>query len=88
MLDEATAAIDLQTHERIQEFLKYRFGSITTLVIAHRLDTVMECDRVMVLEQGKTLEFASPKVLLENSNSEFSKLARHLGHIKNLTKYD
>lgn len=83
MLDEATAAIDLQTHERIQEFLKYRFGSITTLVIAHRLDTVMECNRVMVLEQGKTLEFAAPKVLLQNSKSEFSKLARHLGHIKN-----
>lgn len=53
ILDEATAAIDTETDRLIQETLRCVFGSCTTLVIAHRLNTVMNCSRVMVLDKGQ-----------------------------------
>jgi ABC-type multidrug transport system fused ATPase/permease subunit len=78
ILDEATAAIDLPTHNRIQEFLKERFTDTTMIIIAHRLDTVMECNRVLVLDTGSVAEFEDPKVLLKDVNSSFYNLAKQL----------
>ncbi|XP_034398759.1 multidrug resistance-associated protein 5 isoform X2 [Cyclopterus lumpus] len=71
MLDEATAAIDTETDRLIQETIRCAFGSCTTLIIAHRLNTVMSCSRVMVLDNGQILEFDSPAALLANENSRF-----------------
>ena len=53
ILDEATAAIDTETDRLIQETIHSVFGSCTTLIIAHRLNTVMNCRRVMVLDNGQ-----------------------------------
>lgn len=53
MLDEATAAIDTETDRLIQETIRSAFGSCTTFIIAHRLNTVMSCSRVMVLDNGQ-----------------------------------
>ncbi|XP_010737268.3 multidrug resistance-associated protein 5 [Larimichthys crocea] len=71
ILDEATAAIDTETDHLIQETIRCAFGSCTTLIIAHRLNTVMSCSRVMVLDNGQILEFDSPAALLADENSRF-----------------
>lgn len=71
ILDEATAAIDTETDRLIQETIRSAFGSCTTLIIAHRLNTVMNCSRVMVLDNGQILEFDKPAFLLADENSRF-----------------
>ncbi|XP_030595324.1 multidrug resistance-associated protein 5 [Archocentrus centrarchus] len=71
ILDEATAAIDTETDRLIQETIRSAFGRCTTLIIAHRLNTVMSCSRVMVLDSGQILEFDSPVALLADENSRF-----------------
>ncbi|KAJ8338552.1 hypothetical protein SKAU_G00375180 [Synaphobranchus kaupii] len=60
LLDEATAAIDTETDRLIQETIRLSFAGCTTLIIAHRLNTVLGCDRVMVLDQGEIVEFDTP----------------------------
>ncbi|XP_010895088.2 multidrug resistance-associated protein 5 isoform X2 [Esox lucius] len=71
LLDEATAAIDSETDSLIQETIRESFSGCTTLVIAHRLNTVLSCNRVMVLDQGQILEFDTPAALLADGNSRF-----------------
>ncbi|XP_051883066.1 canalicular multispecific organic anion transporter 1 [Pristis pectinata] len=66
ILDEATAAVDLETDGLIQSTIRSQFADCTVLIIAHRLLTVMDCSRVMVLDAGKILEFDSPSVLLQS----------------------
>lgn len=74
LLDEATAAIDTETDRLLQETIRSAFGNCTTLIIAHRLNTVMSCSRVMVLDNGQILEFDSPSALLADENSRFTSM--------------
>ncbi|XP_061091022.1 ATP-binding cassette sub-family C member 5 [Conger conger] len=71
LLDEATAAIDTETDRLIQKTVRLSFAGCTTLIIAHRLNTVLSCNRVMVLDQGEIVEFDTPSTLLANENSRF-----------------
>ncbi|XP_076138611.1 ATP-binding cassette sub-family C member 5 [Alosa pseudoharengus] len=71
ILDEATAAMDTETDSLIQETIRAAFEDCTTLTIAHRLQTVLNCDRIMVLNQGQVVEFDEPSRLLANENSRF-----------------
>ena len=78
LLDEATSSIDYQTDSIIQKTIKSeaRQRGSTVITIAHRLDTVLESDRILVMDNGKVAEFASPEVLLAKKNSLLSLLVK------------
>ncbi|XP_048733200.2 multidrug resistance-associated protein 1-like [Ostrea edulis] len=76
ILDEATAAVDLETDNLIQQTIRREFSDCTILTIAHRLNTIMDYSRIMVLRDGQILEMDSPKALLKNENSSFYNMAK------------
>lgn len=76
ILDEATAAIDFSTDEVIQKTIRTAFADNTIITIAHRLNTIIDYDKVIVLENGELREFDSPKNLLENKKSIFYSMAK------------
>lgn len=63
----------------IQNTIKEAFSDLTVLTIAHRLNTIIESDRVMVMDQGNLLEFDEPIVLLETEGSSFRSLVEQTG---------
>ncbi|KAJ2804542.1 hypothetical protein H4R20_002461 [Coemansia guatemalensis] len=74
VLDEATAAIDNETDEIIQQTIRSEFKDCTVLTIAHRLDTVIDSDMVLVIDGGRLAEYDTPQNLLANKGSIFTKL--------------
>jgi len=79
ILDEATAAVDLETDELIQKTIRKEFAECTILTIAHRLNTIMDSDRIVVLDQGKIKECDSPGNLLSNRDSSFFSMCKDAG---------
>lgn len=72
VLDEATSAVDRTTDELIQQTLRTELGNSTTLlVIAHRLSTVADFDRILVMDDGMAVEFGHPRDLMQISNGVF-----------------
>ncbi|KAL3801122.1 hypothetical protein HJC23_002415 [Cyclotella cryptica] len=71
VMDEATASIDNATDAHIQEMIRENFASATILTIAHRLNTIMDSDRVLVLDDGRVVEFDSPSALLAKREGVF-----------------
>ncbi|KAL9952138.1 hypothetical protein ACROYT_G039348 [Oculina patagonica] len=70
-IDEATASVDLETDQLIQKTIRSEFRDSTVLTIAHRLDTIMDSDRVLVMDRGTVLECDTPQTLLGNKRSFF-----------------
>lgn len=60
ILDEATASIDIKSEEMIQKYIEDEFKNSSMLIIAHRVQTVMECDRIIVLKDGEIVDYDSP----------------------------
>lgn len=79
VLDEATASIDGETDAFIQKMLRTRFPQTTLLTIAHRLNTVVDYDCVLVMDAGRAAEFDAPAKLLENKEGIFSQLVDATG---------
>lgn len=81
VLDEATAAMDLQTDVLIQRTIRRVFKERTTLTIAHRLDTIIFSDKILAMGQGQVKEFDTPNTLLSNHRSMFNKLVEDTGPV-------
>ncbi|CAF0789068.1 unnamed protein product [Adineta steineri] len=79
VIDEATANVDNATDELIQQAIRDKFEECTVLTIAHRLRTIIDSDRILVLANGEVLEFDTPSSLLANSNSYFVSLVEQTG---------
>ena len=79
VLDEATASIDYNTDELIQQTIRSQFAECTVLTIAHRLNTIMDSSRIIVLDKGKIVEFDTPQTLLANKQGVFYSMAFQAG---------
>jgi ATP-binding cassette subfamily C (CFTR/MRP) protein 1 len=83
VLDEATAAVDVETDALLQETLRSNlFAHRTIITIAHRINTIIDCDRIVVLQQGRVTEFGTPDELLSN-RGQFFELANEAGLVDN-----
>lgn len=79
ILDEATAAVDLETDDLIQATIREEFSDCTVLTIAHRLNTIMDSSRIMVLDAGKIKEFDTPENLMSDKKTIFYGMAKDAG---------
>lgn len=86
VMDEATASIDYKSDEKIQRTIREQFSDATVLTIAHRIATIADSDRVMVLDFGQLVEFDTPAQLLQNPNSIFTALSKKSKHHENKDK--
>ncbi|RXM31090.1 hypothetical protein EOD39_7276 [Acipenser ruthenus] len=79
IIDEATANVDPRTDELIQKTIREKFEQCTVLTIAHRLNTIIDSDRILVLDAGRIHEYDEPYVLLQNNDSIFCKMVQQTG---------
>lgn len=79
ILDEATASVDLETDNLMQRMIRNHFPGTTILTIAHRLNTIMDYDVILVMDEGRAKEFGSPMELLGNKYGAFSALVDSTG---------
>ncbi|DBA00231.1 TPA: hypothetical protein N0F65_007875 [Lagenidium giganteum] len=82
IFDEATAAIDHETDQKLQRVIREAFAKSTVLTIAHRLDTILDADRILVLDDGKMVEFSKPQQLVDNRNGHFYELMKEGGYLE------
>jgi len=88
IMDEASASLDFETDQQIRHFVETEFRDCTVITIAHRLNTVMNSDRIMVLDVGQVVEFDSPRQLVKNKGF-FARLLKdasttHASHRKKI----
>ncbi|CAG5017723.1 unnamed protein product [Parnassius apollo] len=81
VLDEATANVDPQTDTLIQTTIRNKFADCTVLTIAHRLHTVMDSDKVLVMDAGQMVEFDHPHILLKKSDGFLRSMVDQTGKV-------
>lgn len=81
LMDEATASVDLDTDRKLQRRMQYLLQDCTVITIAHRLQTVLDSDRVLVMSDGQVVEFGQPNALLLDQGSAFHALVQQAGII-------
>jgi ABC-type multidrug transport system fused ATPase/permease subunit len=78
VLDEATANIDIKTEESIQKLMNEHFKNSTVFTIAHRINTIINSNMVVVMDKGKCIEYGNPQKLSKDSKSEFYQLIQEI----------
>ncbi|KAI6649865.1 Multidrug resistance-associated protein 4-like [Oopsacas minuta] len=78
LIDEATANVDMHTDALVQQTIKSYFSDCTVLTIAHRIETIVDSDRIIILDKGTIVESDIPHLLLQNEDSYLSKLVSQL----------
>ena len=73
-MDEATANVDLCTEKIIQDLIQEEFQDCTVIKIAHRLNTIINSTKILVVDNGKAVEFDTPENLSKNTSSTYYKL--------------
>lgn len=86
LLDEATASIDYESDALIQQTIRDEFSSSTILTIAHRLRSIIDYDRILVMDAGRVVEYDDPYVLIANTESLFHSMCENSGELDVLTK--
>lgn len=81
LLDEATANVDPATDSLIQRTIRQNFKRCTVLTIAHRLNTIMDSDKVLVMDHGRAIEFDHPYILLQNEQGHFTSMVKETGKL-------
>ena len=84
VMDEATANVDPETDNLIQETLRTEFAETTVLCIAHRLNTVVNCNLVLVMDEGRVSEYDHPLTLLDKHDSAFYGMCEKSGDLESL----
>uniref|UniRef100_A0A6P7HIL0 Probable multidrug resistance-associated protein lethal(2)03659 n=1 Tax=Diabrotica virgifera virgifera TaxID=50390 RepID=A0A6P7HIL0_DIAVI len=79
ILDEATANVDPQTDAIIQKTIRRKFSDCTVITVAHRLNTIMDSDKVLVMDAGQISEFDHPHLLLQKKNGIFYSMVAETG---------
>ncbi|CAG9860113.1 unnamed protein product [Phyllotreta striolata] len=79
VFDEASANLDAETDALLQESINSNFNDCTMLIVAHRLHTVIDCDKIIVMDKGEIKEFDTPANLLRNSNGLFYNMVKKSG---------
>ena len=79
LVDEATANVDPKTDQLIQSTIREKFCECTVLTIAHRLDTIIDSDRIMVLSEGRIVDFEAPHLLLQRGSGVFYDMVQNTG---------
>ena len=79
VMDEATANVDQETDELIQRTIKQTFRDNTVLTVAHRLNTIIDMDRVLVMDAGRVVEFDEPYELLRDVTGTFYSMVKQTG---------
>lgn len=86
LLDEATASIDYQSDALIQQTIREEFASSTILTIAHRLRSIIDYDRILVMDAGRVVEYDDPYTLIANKDTLFYSMCENSGELDTLTK--
>lgn len=86
LLDEATASIDYESDSRIQQTIRQEFSESTILTIAHRLRSIIDYDKILVMDAGEVIEFDHPYNLIKNASSTFFSMCQDSGELEVLVQ--
>ena len=76
LVTDNVCSVDTQTDARMQEVIRTEFSDCTIIMIAHRIDTLLDFDKVAVLDRGSLVEFGAPQELLADEAGAFTRLYR------------